>query len=121
MLRISRAVVAPALAAVAAIATTPFAAAPAHAATPCRAIDSPGSSGTVLLTGAYTAPGAIDVQLTCGAVRNGVTVAAVQDELIGPVAVVHGTRDVGPGSVTSCYVLRVVYLDSPATVSDTCP
>ena len=121
MLRRNRALVAPALATVAAIASTPFATAPAHAASPCRAISTPDSSGTVLLAGAYTTPGAVDVQLTCGAVRNGVTVALVQDELTGPVAVVHGTRAVGPGSVTSCYVLRVVYLDRPSTLSDTCP
>ena len=121
MLRRSRALLAPALAAVAAIATAPIAASPAQAATPCRAIASPSGDGTVLLTGAYTTAGAVDVQLTCGAVRDDVTVAAVRDELTGPVAVVHGTRYVGPGSVTSCYVLRVVYLDRPSTNYDTCP
>ena len=120
MLRRTRALVAPAIAAAAAIAATPFAAAPVHAATPCRAIPSPGSN-EVLLTGAYTTAGAIDVQLTCGAVRDGVTVAAVRDGLVGPVAVVQEIRDVGPGSVTSCYTLRVVYLDRPSTNYDTCP
>lgn len=119
MLRRSSASIAAAVAAI--VASIPVTAGPAAAATPCRAIEMPGSPGTVLLDGAYTTAGAIDVQLACGAVRNGVTVALARDDLSGPVAVVHDTAQVGPGSVTSCYTLRVVYLDRPSTNSDTCP
>ena len=111
-------------AAAAIVASIPVTAGPAAAATPCRAIELPSSAGpseTLLLSGAYTAAGATDVQLACGAVRNGVTIALARDELTGPVAVVNDTAEVGAGSVTSCYVLRVVYLDRPSTNSDTCP
>ena len=98
---------------------------PAGAAIPCRTISlyrDTQYSQTVLLAGAYTSAGAIDVQLTCGVVINGVTAARQGEKIPGPVAVVEGTARIAPtSSFTSCYELRVVYVDSPATVTDTCP
>jgi hypothetical protein len=110
--------------ALAAMTVVPLSAAPAAAATPCRAIpvaQRTNPTQVVLVAGAYTAAGAIDVRLTCGVVRNGITVASRTDELVGPVAVVSDTVDVGLGSVTSCYVLRVAYADGRVTWSGSCP
>ena len=75
---------------------------------------------TVVLTGAHTAAGAIDVQLTCGVVRYGETVARVTENLSGPVAVVQGSVRVLGGPISICHELRVTYLDR-VTYSDTCP
>lgn len=97
---------------------------PATAAAPCRAIPLVGgteSNQTVLVAGTYSTARAIDVQLTCGVVRNGVTVALRSERMPGPVALVASTVSVPTGPVTSCYELRVIYLDGPDTVSDNCP
>ncbi|MDQ3951401.1 MAG: hypothetical protein M3279_00340 [Actinomycetota bacterium] len=97
---------------------------PAAAASPCRAVPLGGpiqNSQPVLIAGAYTAKGAIDVVLTCGAVSDGVTVALVTDKMTGPVAEVHRVAHVSPGSITSCYELLVYYSTSPPTNYDTCP
>lgn len=76
---------------------------------------------TVLLTGEYTSAGATDVRLTCGVVRQGVTVARLSENVPGPVAALAGTVTVLAGDISICYELNVTYLDRPATVSDTCP
>jgi hypothetical protein len=97
---------------------------PATAATPCRAIPLAGATElrqTVLVAGAYASAGAIDVQLTCGVVQNGVTVDKRGEKLTGPVAVVASVVNVPVGSITSCYELRVVYLERPTDVYDNCP
>lgn len=96
----------------------------ASAASPCRVVPVPlqtKDSQPVLVAGAYTTAGAIDVILTCGVVRDGETAALVTDGLTGPVAALEDDVRVSPGTITSCYELRVVYLNRPATVSDTCP
>ncbi|HEX2195476.1 MAG TPA: hypothetical protein VHJ76_01010 [Actinomycetota bacterium] len=107
-----------------AAAMVPALAGRAAAASPCRAVPLGGpiqNSQPVLVAGAYTTAGATDVILTCGVVRNGFTIARVTDEMTGPVAAVEDVVHVSPGSVTSCYELRVRYLDRPSTYSDTCP
>lgn len=75
---------------------------------------------TVLVYGAHTAPGATDVQLTCGVVRYGETVGRVSENVPGPVAVVQGSARVLGGPISMCHELRVTYLDR-VTTSDTCP
>ena len=95
----------------------------ASAAIPCRAVatTSSGFTQTILVTGAYTAPGASDVRLTCGVVRNGQTVARFSETMTGPVAVVEGTTNLSIGPFTACYELSVWYLDGRFTNVDYCP
>lgn len=77
---------------------------------------------TVLIYGFYNAPaGAVDVKLTCGVTRNGVTYGTVTDSMVGPAAVVAGTGGAPVGTVGSCHEILVTYLDGSTTYSDTCP
>ncbi|HEX2058794.1 MAG TPA: hypothetical protein VHI71_10560 [Actinomycetota bacterium] len=113
-----------ATAGLAATAMVPAIGGSAAAASPCRAVLLGGpiqNSQPVLIAGAYTTSGATDVILTCGAVRDGVTVARVTDRMTGPVAEVHQIAHVSPGSITSCFELLVYYRNSPPTNYDTCP
>jgi hypothetical protein len=75
----------------------------------------------VAVTGAYTVAGASDVQLTCGVVRNGVTVARFTDKVPGPVAAIAEPANVSGGAFTVCHELVVTYLDKPSTSTDYCP
>ena len=75
---------------------------------------------TIIVTGAYAPARAIDVQLTCGVVRYGETVARVTETRPGPVAVVHGSARVVAGPVSFCYEAVVTYLDRTEYL-DTCP
>ena len=75
---------------------------------------------TVVVTGAYTAPGAIDVRLICGIVRYGQTMATVTESAPGPVAVVHGTRTVFAGPISFCYEATATYADHTYS-SGNCP
>ena len=96
----------------------------ASAMSPCqgRAVAHPPEfQQTIVVAGAYTTANATDVRLTCGVVKNGVTVGRFSDKLSGPVAAVEGTMNVGVGVVSFCYELRVTYLDRAPTYSDTCP
>lgn len=97
-------------------------AAPATAMAPCqvRSIATIQGGQLNVIAGAYTTAGAVDVSLTCGIVRNGVTVARFSENIPGPVAAVAGTSNAG-GIFTVCHELRVTYLDRPPTVSDYCP
>lgn len=117
------------VAAVAAIGLTVVPAAPAGAALgPCRALKT--GVGTFLrpgweevaIAGAYTAPvGAIGVELTCSVVANDRVYASVSDEMPGPVAVLAGTGSVPTNAaITTCYTLRVAYVDRSYTTY-TCP
>jgi hypothetical protein len=74
----------------------------------------------VLVTGESAPRGAIDVELTCGVVRYGETVATATDGLAGPAAVVAEVETVHAGPVSSCYVLHVTYV-THYTYTDTCP
>jgi hypothetical protein len=76
---------------------------------------------TVAVTGVYTVAGATDVQLTCGLVRNGVTVARVSENAPGPVAVVAGAPSISNGSFSVCHEAYVTYLDKAPYTTDTCP
>ena len=64
--------------------------------------------------------GAYNVELTCGAVRDGVTVAKASETTFGPVAVVATTKNLLIGSYGTCYEVRFHYIDH-TTVTDTCP
>ena len=77
---------------------------------------------SVVVAGAYQAAssGAINVELTCGVVRNGVTVARVRETAPGPVAVVSDVVDVLVGTYSPCYEVSVTYIDH-YTYGDTCP
>lgn len=75
----------------------------------------------VLVTGHAAPRGAIDVRLTCGVTRYGVTVAYVGEQIPGPVAVVSDVVSVHASSaIGSCYVMSVTYIDH-STYTDTCP
>lgn len=96
----------------------------AVAMSPCqaRSLFSTAEFGqTVAVAGAYTTSGATDVWLTCGVVKNGVTIARFSDKQSGPVAVVEGTTNAGYGTFFVCYDLDVTYLDRPPTSSHLCP
>ena len=77
---------------------------------------------SVVVAGTYQAvsTGGINVELTCGVVRNGVTVARVSETAPGPVAVVSSMADVLVGSYSPCYEVRVTHIDH-MTYGDTCP
>jgi hypothetical protein len=76
---------------------------------------------TVAVVGEYAPVGALDVQLTCGIVRNGVTVARLSESVPGPVAAIAGTADVPAGAFTVCYDAFVTFVDRPSTSTHTCP
>ena len=123
MMRISKSLVA---GAVAAAALVPFGAPQAQAMAACQVkpLGTHSEFGQlVAVFGFYNAPaGAIDVELTCGIVRQGVTAARVTDPLTGPVAALAAVRGVGGGSVSSCYEVVVTYADgSVVDYVDTCP
>jgi hypothetical protein len=97
---------------------------PASAMAPCQAkvgFTAIEYRQTLAVTGVYTSAGAIDVQLTCGIVRNGVTVARISESAPGPVAAVAGTANVSAGTFTVCHEIVATYLDKPPYVSDWCP
>jgi hypothetical protein len=99
--------------------------APTHAVAmaPCQAKDVVKLmeySHTVAVTGAYTASGAIDVQLTCGIVQNGVTVQRFSEAAPGPVAAIATTTSVSGQFYSVCYDLSVTYVDR-STFNRTCP
>lgn len=75
---------------------------------------------TVYVTGVYAQPRAIDVQLTCGVVRYGQTVARVSEDAPGPVAVVAGSARVLGGPISFCHEIRITYLTHNEWM-DTCP
>ncbi len=75
----------------------------------------------VAIFGAYAPANALDVQMTCGVVQNGVTVARVTDPLPGPVAAVADVQILGRSWVTSCQEITVTRLDGTTTQTDTCP
>src|SRR5688500_20276097 len=95
-------------AAVAATALVPLGAPSAHAMAACQ-VFSPGAHSEfgqiVLVTGVYKGPAtALEIDLTCGVVYNGGTVARVSDKLVGPVAALADVRQVYQrGLLTSCY------------------
>ena len=60
------------------------------------------------------------MQLTCGAVRDGVTVTKVTENTAGPVAAVATTKNLLIGTYTPCYEVRLDYIDH-STFTDTCP
>ena len=112
------------LAALAASTLVPVGATPAHAMAACQAK----SLGThhhigqfVAIFGAYSPANAVDVQMTCGVVQNGVTVARVTDPLPGPVAAVADVQILGRSWVESCQEITVTRLDGTTTHTDTCP
>lgn len=117
------------LVAVAAAAASLFVAVPATAADtdlaagPCQVRSVGGFQEwyqEVLVTGQSAPRGAIDVELTCGVVRYGETVATVTDGLSGPVAALSQVVSVHAGPISSCYILSVTYIDD-YTYTDTCP
>ena len=96
---------------------------PASAMAPCqvRSISTIQGGQTNAIAGAYTTAGAANVSLTCGIVRNGVTVARFSEKVPGPVATVAGTANEG-GYFTVCHEIYVTYVDGRAPyVSDSCP
>jgi hypothetical protein len=77
-------------------------------------------SHTALVTGAHAAPGALDVQLTCGIVQNGVTVRRVSETAPGPVAAIAQTVSIQGQYYSVCYEIVVTYTDHTTNL-DTCP
>lgn len=76
----------------------------------------------VLISGTYRGPSdAVDVRLTCGIVRDGVTVVRVTDRTVGPVAALAEVTTVPSGLVTSCYEVRIAHLGGALTYHDACP
>ena len=64
--------------------------------------------------------GAYNVELTCGAVRDGVTVTKASETTVGPVGVVATTKNLLIGSYSPCYEVRLHYIDH-SSFTDTCP
>lgn len=91
---------------------------------PCQATQTgigTGFTQTVLVTGAHAPAGANDVELTCGVVKNGFTVARFTDVLTGPVAAVAGTVNLTAGTTYACYEATVYYVDGRISHYDGCP
>lgn len=123
MLRKPKALLAAALAAAALV---PAGASPAHAMAAChvRSLGEHSEFGQlVVVAGAYKGPAtAVDVDLTCGVVWNGGTVARVRERVDAPVAVVGDVVTVYQrGLLTGCHEIKVTYLDGSVSYSDTCP
>lgn len=105
------------------VALFPASSGAAIAAAPCQAKDVVKLqewSHTVAVTGQYTTAGAVDVQLTCGIVQNGVTVRRISESAPGPVAVVAATTNVSGQYYSVCHEIFVTFIDH-TTYSDTCP
>lgn len=101
----------------------PVASGAAIAAAPCQAKDLVKLeewAHTVLVNGQYAAAGAVDVQLTCGIVQNGVTMARISESVPGPVAAIAATQRVQGQFYSVCYELFVTFVDDN-TSADTCP
>ena len=93
------------------------------AAAPCQARDLfkvQDWSHTASLTGHYAAPGALDVQLTCGIVQNGQTVTRVTESAPGPVAVIATTVNIAGQYYSVCYEAVVTYVERTTTTGN-CP
>lgn len=111
---------------IAAGALIPAGAGPAQAMAACQ-VFSPGAHSEfgqiVLVTGVYKGPAtAVEVDLTCGVVYNGGTVARVSDKTVGPAAALADVRQVyWRGLLTSCYEVTVTTLDGSVSHTDTCP
>lgn len=123
MLRRSKSLVAAAVVAAGLVGAAPAGPASASAAIgPCQVRPLVGVQEwyqEVLVTG-YAAPrGAIDVDLTCGVVRDDETVAYSPDLLVGPVSAVAEVESVHAGQVSPCYILSVTYIDH-STYTNTC-
>ena len=112
-------------AALAAAALVPVGAAPAHAMAVCQAkvLGQHSEWGQlVLIAGVYKGPAdAVEIQLTCGVVRNGGTVARSTDRLVGPVAAVADVQAVYGWGLTACHEIRITHLDGSVSFDDTCP
>ena len=115
------------LAAVIAVgALIPAGAGPAHAMAACQVkpLGTHSEFGQiVLVTGVYKGPAtAVEVDLTCGVVYNGGTVARVDDQTAGPVAALADVVQVyWGGALTSCYEVTVTDLNGSVSRYDTCP
>lgn len=95
----------------------------AVAAAPCQAKDVVKLqewSHTAAVTGAYTTSGALDVQLTCGIVQNGVTVRRVSETAPGPVAALATTVNIQGQFYSVCHEIFVTFVDG-SNYLDTCP
>lgn len=75
---------------------------------------------TVQVVGTYSKAGALDVDLTCGVVRYGETVARVGEDRPGPVAVVVGSARVLGGPISMCHEIAITYVEGYEHI-DTCP
>lgn len=123
MSRISRALTA---VGVSALMLVPMGATPANAMAACQVV-SPGAHSEfgqmVLITGFYKGPAtAIEVELTCGVVHNGGTIARSTDKLVGPVAALADVRQIFVrGLLTSCYEVTVTTLDGTVSHHGGCP
>ena len=122
MMRRSRSLIA---AAIAAAALVPVGASPAHAMAVCQAkvLGQHSEWGQlVLIAGVYKGPAdAVDVDLTCGVVRNGGTVARAGEDLPGPVAAVADVQDVYGWGLTPCHEIKITHLNGTVSFNDTCP
>ena len=112
-----------AAAATAAALATILPAAPATAMATCqvRSLANLQTGQTNIIHGTYTTAGALDISMTCGIVRNGVTVRRFSEKVPGPVAVVADTST-DWGFFTPCHEISVTYVDGREPyVTDTCP
>ena len=112
-----------AAASIAGLTATVLPAAPASAMATCqvRSLANLQTGQTNIIYGTYTTAGALDISMTCGIVRNGVTVRRFSEKVPGPVAVVADTSS-DWGFFTPCHEITVTYLDGRAPyVTDTCP
>lgn len=110
---------------VAAAGLVPVGASPAHAMVAChvRVLGVHSEFGQfVAIAGAYKGPNtAVDVDLTCGVVRNGGTVARASEDVPGPVAALADVQTVYGSGLTSCHEIKIKYLDGTVSYNDTCP
>jgi hypothetical protein len=105
--------------------TTLIPAAPlqAFAAAPCQVKDVAKLqeySHEALVTGQYTAAGAVDVRLTCGIVQSSGSVIRITDKAVGPVAALAQVQSISGQHYTVCYDVVVTYVHD-VSYTYTCP
>ena len=121
MIRRTKRLFAAAATAVALAAILPAAPASAMATCQLRSLANLQTGQTNIIYGTYTTVGALDISMTCGIVRNGVTVRRFSEKVPGPVAVVADTST-DWGYFTPCHEITVTYADGREPyVTDSCP
>lgn len=113
------------VAALAAAVLVPVGATAAQAAAVCqvKVLGAHSEGGQfVSITGTYRGPSdALEVKLTCGVVRDGVTVARATDKTTGPVAALADVQTVPGTGLIACHEVTIFHVNGSTSHFDACP